>query len=95
MHGHDEGARESVARFIEHIGFEPMILHERPNKGRTIITKFREEAACRARLNHSEGGDATAIYDRHGYDGTDGSHTSQSGGAPGDRASAKLARPRA
>jgi predicted nucleotide-binding protein len=44
VHGHDEGARESVARFIERIGFEPIILHERPNKGRTIITKFREEA---------------------------------------------------
>ncbi|KAB1072247.1 nucleotide-binding protein [Methylobacterium soli] len=45
VHGHDEGAREAVARFIEKIGFEAVILHERPNKGRTIITKFREEAA--------------------------------------------------
>jgi len=44
VHGHDQGARESVARFIERIGYEPIILHERPNKGRTIITKFREEA---------------------------------------------------
>ena len=26
-------------------GFEPIILHERPNKGRALITKFREEAA--------------------------------------------------
>jgi predicted nucleotide-binding protein len=45
VHGHDEAAREAVARFIEQLGFEPIILHERPNKGRTIITKFREEAA--------------------------------------------------
>lgn len=45
VHGHDEGSREGVARFLAHVGFEPMILHERPNKGRTIITKFREEAA--------------------------------------------------
>lgn len=45
VHGHDEGQREAVARFLERIGFEPVILHERPNKGRTIITKFREEAA--------------------------------------------------
>jgi predicted nucleotide-binding protein len=45
VHGHDEGARESVARFLERIGCEPIILHERPNKGRTLITKFREEAA--------------------------------------------------
>jgi predicted nucleotide-binding protein len=45
VHGHDEGPRESVARFIEKLGFEAIILHTRPNKGRTIITKFREEAA--------------------------------------------------
>ena len=45
VHGHDEASRESVARFLEKIGFEAVILHERPNKGRTIITKFREEAA--------------------------------------------------
>jgi predicted nucleotide-binding protein len=45
VHGHDEAARETVARFIEKLGFEAVILHERPNKGRTIITKFREEAA--------------------------------------------------
>jgi predicted nucleotide-binding protein len=44
VQGHDEGAREAVARFIERIGLEPIILHERPNKGRTLITKFREEA---------------------------------------------------
>jgi predicted nucleotide-binding protein len=45
VHGHDGEARLSVARFIEKLGFEAVILHERPNKGRTIITKFREEAA--------------------------------------------------
>jgi predicted nucleotide-binding protein len=45
VHGHDEGPREAVARFIEKLGFEAIILHERSNKGRTIITKFREEAA--------------------------------------------------
>jgi predicted nucleotide-binding protein len=45
VHGHDGEARETVARFIERIGLEAIILHERPNKGRTIITKFREEAA--------------------------------------------------
>ena len=45
VHGHDEAARETVARFIQNIGLEPVILHERLNKGRPIITKFREEAA--------------------------------------------------
>lgn len=45
VHGHDGEVRQTVARFIEQLGFEAVILHERPNKGRTIITKFREEAA--------------------------------------------------
>jgi predicted nucleotide-binding protein len=45
VHGHDGEPREGVARFLERLGFEAIILHERPNKGRTIITKFREEAA--------------------------------------------------
>jgi len=45
VHGHDGEVRQTVARFIEQLGFEAIILHERPNKGRTIITKFREEAA--------------------------------------------------
>jgi predicted nucleotide-binding protein len=39
VHGHDEGARESVARFLEQLGFEPIILHEQANKGRTVIEK--------------------------------------------------------
>jgi predicted nucleotide-binding protein len=39
VHGHDEGAREAVARFLERIGFEPVILHERANQGRTVIEK--------------------------------------------------------
>jgi predicted nucleotide-binding protein len=45
VHGHDGETRATVARFIEKLGFEAVILHERPNKGRTIITKFRDEAA--------------------------------------------------
>lgn len=44
VHGHDGAAKEMVARFVEKLGLEAIILHERPNKGRTIITKFREEA---------------------------------------------------
>lgn len=45
VHGHDDGSRETVARFISKLDFEPIILHERPNRGRTIITKFQQEAA--------------------------------------------------
>lgn len=39
VHGHDDGARETVARFLERIGFEAIILHEQANQGRTIIEK--------------------------------------------------------
>jgi predicted nucleotide-binding protein len=34
-----------VARLLERMGFEAVILHERANKGRSLITKFSEEAA--------------------------------------------------
>jgi hypothetical protein len=39
VHGHDGEAREAVARFIERLGFESVILHEQANQGRTIIEK--------------------------------------------------------
>jgi predicted nucleotide-binding protein len=39
VHGHDEGAREAVARYLERIGFEPVILHEQANQGRSVIEK--------------------------------------------------------
>jgi predicted nucleotide-binding protein len=40
VHGHDDAAREAVARFLEKIDFEVVILHERANQGRTVIEKF-------------------------------------------------------
>jgi len=45
VHGRDNGAKHEVARFLERLGIEPVILHERPNKGRTLISKFQEESA--------------------------------------------------
>ncbi|KKF38679.1 TIR domain-containing protein [Hafnia alvei] len=42
VHGHDEGAREKVARFLERIGLEAIILHEQANRGRTVIEKVIE-----------------------------------------------------
>lgn len=39
VHGHDDGAREIVARFLERIGLEAIILHEQANMGRTVIEK--------------------------------------------------------
>ena len=44
IHGHDEAARETVARFLEKLGLEPVILHEQANKGHTIIEKFEDHA---------------------------------------------------
>jgi predicted nucleotide-binding protein len=46
VHGHDEGAREAVARFLEKIGLEPIILTEQLNKGRAIIEKFEDHAGA-------------------------------------------------
>lgn len=40
VHGHDEEIKQSVARFVEKLGLNAVILHEKPNKGRTIIEKF-------------------------------------------------------
>lgn len=42
IHGHDNGTKEEVARFLTRIGLEPIILHEQPDRGRTIIEKFEE-----------------------------------------------------
>lgn len=39
VHGHDEGAREMVARLLERLGFQSIILHEQANQGRTVIEK--------------------------------------------------------
>lgn len=45
VHGHDEATKEKVARFLEKIGLDVIILHERVNHGMTIIEKFEEYAA--------------------------------------------------
>ncbi len=42
VHGHDEEAKYSLARFLEKLGIEVIILHEQPNGGRTIIEKFED-----------------------------------------------------
>jgi predicted nucleotide-binding protein len=40
VHGHDEATKEAVARFLAKLDLEPIILHEQPNQGRTVIEKF-------------------------------------------------------
>lgn len=42
VHGHDEEMKHAVARSLEKLDLEPIILHEQPNKSRTIIKKFED-----------------------------------------------------
>lgn len=44
VHGHDEGAREATARFLEKLGFEAVVLHEQANRGKTIVEKIEANA---------------------------------------------------
>jgi hypothetical protein len=40
VHGHDDAAKESMARFLERIGFETVILHEQASGNKTVIEKI-------------------------------------------------------
>lgn len=42
IHGHDKEMLVEVARTLEKLDLDPIILHEQPNKGRTIIEKFTD-----------------------------------------------------
>jgi len=44
VHGHDDEAKLNVARFLEKLELEPIILNERPNEGRTVIEKFEHHS---------------------------------------------------
>jgi predicted nucleotide-binding protein len=44
VHGHDDATKVKVARLLERLDFQPVILHERPNEGLTIIEKFEKHA---------------------------------------------------
>ena len=44
VHGKDDGAKETVARFLSKLELKPIILHEQANQGRTIVEKFEEYA---------------------------------------------------
>lgn len=42
VHGHNNEIKLDVARTLEKLGLEAIILHEKPNQGRTIINKFAD-----------------------------------------------------
>ncbi len=44
VHGHDDAAREEVARFLSKADFNPVILHEQASGGRTVIEKLEKYA---------------------------------------------------
>ena len=39
VHGHDNEMREAIARFLERLDFEAIILHEQASSGDTVIEK--------------------------------------------------------
>ncbi len=44
VHGHDETAKLAVARFVEKLDLDAIILDEQPNESLTIIEKFERYA---------------------------------------------------
>ena len=44
VHGHDEALKLQVARCLERLGFDAVILSERPSRGNTIIEKLEEHS---------------------------------------------------
>ncbi|HLP82739.1 MAG TPA: nucleotide-binding protein [Phycisphaerales bacterium] len=60
IHGHDELLKQTTARLVSEIGLEPIILHEKPNGGRTIIEKFEQ---------HADVGFAIALFTPDDYGG--------------------------
>jgi len=45
VHGRDPGPKANVARFLEQLRLEPVILHEQSDCGRTIIEKIEQNSA--------------------------------------------------
>lgn len=42
VHGHDGEMKSEIARILEKLDFNPIILHEQPDGGKTIIEKFEK-----------------------------------------------------
>ena len=61
VHGHDNELKQEVARFIEKLGLDAVILHEQASEGKTIIEKIEK---------YSDVGYAIVLYTEcdKGYD---------------------------
>ena len=44
VHGHNEAAKQDTVTFLKSLGLTVIILHEQPNKGRTVIEKFEQNS---------------------------------------------------
>ena len=45
VHGHDGEMKNELARFLQKLEFNPIILHEQPDRGQTILQKLQYEGA--------------------------------------------------
>ncbi len=45
VHGHNDALKYEIAHSLQSAGLDVTILHEQPNKGRTVLEKFSEHAA--------------------------------------------------
>jgi predicted nucleotide-binding protein len=70
VHGHDNEMKQAVARTVEKLGLEAVILHEKPNRGQTIIEKIER---------FSDAGFAVVLLspDDVGYSNSDGAEVAQ------------------
>jgi len=68
VHGCNDAVREKTARFLERVGLQPIILHEQPNEGRTIIEKFVEYSDVSFAVVLLTGDDKGGLKDRPSED---------------------------
>jgi predicted nucleotide-binding protein len=45
VHGSNDAAKQTVARFLERLNLDVTILHEQPDRGQTVIEKFEANAS--------------------------------------------------
>lgn len=50
VHGRNNDIKAQVATFLSKLKIDPIILHEQPNKGQTIIEKFEENSNVQAAI---------------------------------------------
>lgn len=69
VHGHDDVSKLELARLLDKLGLEPIILHEQANRGRTLIEKLEANALdigyAFVLLTPDDEGTSTSSNDRH------------------------------